>query len=161
MWSVSRERDTFEGAERDLTRILGAWGISSTVLGSVIWGIGVGTGRPNVMRFGRQSAMWGVVDLAIAGGGAISRRRRGVLSPEEQQRKARSLRTLLLVNAAADVGYIALGATVLRRTRPRAEANGGTWWGMGPGDGVAIIVQGAFLLGLDTAFAVHVTRLRP
>ena len=161
MWTVSRERDTFEDAERDLTRILAAWGTSSTVLGSVLWGIGAQTGQPNVMRFGRQSVMWGVVDLAIAGGGAISRRRRGVLSPEEQQRKARSLRTLLLVNAAADVGYIALGATVLRRTRPRAEANGGTWWGMGPGDGVAIIVQGVFLLGLDTAFAVHVTRLRP
>jgi len=160
MLTVSRERDTFEAVERDLTRILAAWGAASTVLGSVVWGVGAGTGRPNVMRFGRQSAMWGLGDLAIATGGLLSRRRRGPVSDEDAPSRARSLKTLLVVNAGADVGYIALGTAVLRRTTPRAEADGRSWWGMGPGDGVAIIVQGAFLLVLDASFALRLTRAR-
>jgi hypothetical protein len=159
--TVSRLRDAFEGAERDLTRILAVWGASSTVLGSVVWGVGARTDRANVMRFGRQSAMWGAVDLAIAMGGLLSRRRRGPVSDEEAPDRARSLRTLLLVNAGADIGYMALGAVVLRRTTPPAAADRRSWRGMGPGDGVAIIVQGAFLLVLDSAFALTLTRARP
>jgi hypothetical protein len=49
------------------------------------------------------------------------------------------LRRILLVNCAADLGYLALGAAAMRRG-----------W---RGDGAAIVVQGAFLLALDSHFA--------
>lgn len=154
------QRD-LEAVEERLTSILLGWGAVSTVLGSALWVAGWGSERRELLRFGRQTAFWGATDAAIALAGARARRRRGTLNDEEATKQAKRLLVILGVNAAADVGYIALGTTVLRRTRTRAEANGGTWRGMGPGDGAAIIVQGAFLLGLDTAFAVHVTRLQP
>ena len=47
---------------------------------------------------------------------------------------------MLLVNAWLDVGYLATGAWLVRRTRWR-------------GDGAAVVVQGAFLLWLDSTAA--------
>jgi hypothetical protein len=83
--------------------------------------------------FGRQTLVWGAVDGAIAGAGA---RRRASKGPTDPSR----LRRVLLVNAALDVGYVAAGAELVRR---------GRW----PGDGLAVVVQGAFLLVLDSAAA--------
>ena len=50
------------------------------------------------------------------------------------------LRRVLLVNAGLDVGYLAVGAALVRHGRWR-------------GDGWAVVVQGAFLLVLDSAAA--------
>jgi hypothetical protein len=47
---------------------------------------------------------------------------------------------VLLLNAGLDVGYLAAGAWLVRRTRWR-------------GDGLAVLVQGAFLLVLDSGAA--------
>ena len=98
--------------------------------------------------FGRQTAAWGVVDALIAGAGVLSRRHRGPLSGDEADKKIRSLRTLLLVNAAADVGYIAGGALLIARGR-----RGRKTLRMSAGDGAAIAIQGAFLLVLDLSQA--------
>jgi hypothetical protein len=84
----------------------------------------------------------------IAGAGTISRRRRGTLDADGLHRQSKRLRALLLVNAAADVAYVAGGAAIAVR-----GFRGRTTWRMGAGDGVGIIVQGAFLLVLDTTFA--------
>jgi hypothetical protein len=55
------------------------------------------------------------------------------------------LRTVLLVNAGLDVGYVAGGVAMARRGRP--------------GDGLAIAGQGLFLLWLDLRHAGRVGRL--
>lgn len=142
------ERDELEGYEREITTLLSVWAAGSVLKGGAIALLGKRTGREQWTRFGRQTAMWGAVDALIAGAGALSRSRRGDLTPEEVDAEARKLRRLLLINAAADVVYIAGGAHIAVRAGRR-----GTSFRMGRGDGIAILIQGAFLLALDTTYA--------
>jgi hypothetical protein len=60
-----------------------------------------------------------------------------------QEAERVKLRRVLLVNVAADVGYLALGAPLSRDSRPHVA-----------GAGVAILLQGAFLLLHDSIHAV-------
>ena len=83
---------------------------------------------PRTRGFGRQTAAWGAVDGAIAYVGARNRADPG------------RLRRVMLVNAGLDVGYLAAGTWLVQRPRWR-------------GDGAAVLLQGAFLLVLDTAAA--------
>jgi hypothetical protein len=55
------------------------------------------------------------------------------------------LRRVLLLNAGLDVGYLAAGAALV--LAPAARARGLR------GDGLAVLVQGGFLLVLDTVAA--------
>jgi hypothetical protein len=142
------DRDELEGYEREISTLLTIWGVGSVVKGGVIALIGKRTGRRQWLTFGRQTAMWGAVDALIAGAGALSRSRRGELTDEEVEFERVKLRTLLLLNAAADVVYIAGGAHIAVRA-----GSSGTSFRMTRGDGVAIIVQGAFLLALDATYA--------
>lgn len=138
------------------------------VLGSALWVTGEITQRRHLIRFGRQNAMWGAVDAAIAIAGRRSRHRRGPLSAAETARKARTLQWTLVANAVADVAYVGAGAHILKRTiTTRSESRGSatqtveaTFRGMGSGDGAAIILQGGFLLVLDTVFAARVRHAR-
>jgi hypothetical protein len=99
-----------------------------------------------ISAFGQQSASWGAINVAIAGFGFWRSRQ----SPVDLQR----LRTILLINAALDVGYMAVGAVMIGsvrgRTDPHATAR--------RGHGAAIIVQGAGLGAIDTVFAVAASR---
>lgn len=113
--------------EEQLTRVLGGWAAGSTALGAAL------LVDPRTRGFGRQTLVWGAVDGAIAYAGAWRRGRSGPTDPAR-------LRRVLLVNAGLDVGYLAVGAWLVRRTRWR-------------GDGAAVLVQGAFLLGLDATAA--------
>jgi hypothetical protein len=115
--------------EEDLTRVLSGWAVGSVAAGAVL------SVFPRTRGFGRQTAAWGAVDGAIAYAGVRGRDRKG---PTERRR----LRTVLLVNAGRDVGYLALGARLRRSERWR-------------GDGLAVLVQGAFLLLLDTTAAAR------
>jgi hypothetical protein len=110
-----------------LTKTLGAWSVASVAGGAALWA----TGDSRTARhFGRQTFAWGAIDGAIALFGATRP------APDPAR-----LRRILLVNCAADLGYLALGAAAMRRG-----------W---RGDGAAIVVQGAFLLALDSHFAYH------
>ena len=142
------DRDELEGYEREISTLLTVWGVGSVVKGGVIALLGKRTGRRQWMTFGRQTAMWGVVDALIAGAGTLSRSRRGELTQEQVDAEARKLRTLLLINAAADVVYIAGGAHIAVRA-----GREGTSFRMTRGDGLAILIQGAFLLALDATYA--------
>ena len=113
--------------ETRLTTVLGSWAAGSVAVGAVL------AARPATRGFGRQTAAWGAIDGAIAAVGARNRRRRGPTDPAR-------LRRVLLVNAGLDVGYLAVGAALLRSARWR-------------GDGAAVLVQGAFLLALDATAA--------
>lgn len=121
--------------ERALVRTTVGWGLASSVVGLVV----AGSRDPWRTAFGRQTAGWGVVDLAIAlAANRHQERRMGrLLDPWAAEALAAervSLRTVLVVNAVADVGYVALGMVLARDARPRVA-----------GAGAAIIVQGAFL----------------
>ena len=119
--------------EERLTRVLAGWAAGSVALGGVL------LADPRSRAFGRQMLLWGAVDGAIAAAGALSRRRRGPTDPAR-------LRRVLLVNAGLDVGYLAAGTWLLRGGRLRGAPH--------RGDGAAVVVQGAFLLVLDTAAAL-------
>lgn len=115
--------------EQQLTRALGGWATASTAAGALLC-------LPRRTRgFGRQTLAWGAVDGAIAWAG---RRRRAANGPTDPAR----LRRVLLVNVGLDVGYLALAAALLRTARWR-------------GDGYAVLVQGGFLLLLDSAAAAR------
>lgn len=101
---------------------------------------------------GVQALLWGAVDAAIALFGLVSlrreKRRPDADSPETRARETRRLRRLLLINAGLDVLYIVGGTVVLTRfTTDFAHGNG-----------VGIIVQGAFLLLFDLFYALRVAR---
>ena len=148
-------QDELESVERALTNILLTWGIASTTAGSAIAVRGSRSQRPQLMRFGRQTAMWGAIDGLIAGAGIRSRRGRGELSPQQVEVKARNLRRLLMVNAVADIGYVIGGAVIAGR-----GLTGRSTFRMSGGDGVAIVIQGGFLLVLDSYFAKRVAQAR-
>jgi hypothetical protein len=110
-------------------------------------GVGVGTvlalgGRTAGQRsFGQQTAAWGAIDLAIAGLGAARRP-----APPTAER----LRTVLLVNAALDVAYVAAGAHVAYH---RPSLRGRVEPDQALGHGAAVVVQGALLFALDLLHA--------
>ena len=125
-----------------LTRALAAWSVGSIAVGALVLLRRPGT---RATGFARQSIAWGAVDLAIAG---LSLRRRDPVADEAAQ--ARSLRRLLLVNAALDVGYVSTCVLLWRAGRLRGRDS--------TGDGAGVVLQGAFLLVLDAACA---SALRP
>ena len=142
------DRTDLEAAERQITTLLSVWAAGSVIKGGAIALMGKRTGRRQWVTFGRQTAMWGAVDALIAGAGALSRSRRGELTQEQVDAEARKLRNLLLINAAADVVYIAGGAHIAYHA-----GREGTSFRMTRGDGLAIVIQGAFLLALDATYA--------
>ena len=99
--------------------------------------------------FGRQQVGWAAVDVAIVVGVDALRRRRmrrlgNAYAPSAVAREGRTLRRVLLANAAADVGYVVLGATLWWRRRDRPAAAGA---------GAGIVVQGTFLFLQDAHHA--------
>ena len=118
--------------EEDLTRRLAQWAAGSVMVGLAL------SASPPTRGFGRQTAAWGAVDGAIAYAGI---RRRAISGPTDPRR----LRRILLLNAGADVGYLLVALTLLRRPRWR-------------GDALAVLVQGGFLLVLDAGAAARISR---
>ena len=84
----------------------------------------------------------------------MTRRKRGVLSDVQAEREIRKLRNLLVINALADVGYIAGGIAIAARSR-----RGMSSLRMGAGDGAAIGIQGTFLLVLDVSQAMRLRKI--
>jgi len=103
--------------------------------------------------FGAQAAGWGVINAGIGLFGL-----RGARSKADQpqnhtrskQREARrSLRKILLINSALDVGYIAGGLAVARTKGRESDIWRGSGW--------SIVVQGGFLLLFDLIHALLLT----
>ena len=110
---------------------------------SVAVGLALAVRRdPWWLAFGLQNAGWGVVDLGIVAALTLTQNRQlrrlaDPYAPAELERRRRRLQTVLLINVAADAGYV-LGGLALCRRRPERPAAAGA--------GAAIVVQGAFLL---------------
>lgn len=150
------------GEERRLTGLLGAWAVVSVVGGGALARRGDRAGRPTVAAFGRQNALWGAVDGVIAVAGVAARRRRLSRLPETDRSAAadderRRLRRILVVNAGLDLAYLA-GGSALVLGYDRIDARFPGRGSQAVGNGLAVVLQGSFLLVLDTVFA---RRLRP
>jgi hypothetical protein len=135
--------------ERALAQTTVAWGLVSVIAGVAL---AATTRDPWRRSFALQTAGWGAVDLGIAALSSRLQDRRmrklpDAYAPAALEAERAKLRRVLLVNAGADVGYVALGVGLARDARPRVA-----------GTGVAIVLQGAFLLVHDS---IHAAGARP
>lgn len=131
--------------QRRALRPLLAWGVGSTVIGTLLLPL-AGFWR----HFGIQAASWGLIDALLA----IAGRRRAVvraealanhsLDEDAANRDAERFQQILRFNAGLDVLYIAAGLLTARRFRGRPDR---------VGLGVGIAVQGLFLLIYDALLA--------
>lgn len=134
--------------EKTLTKTLVGWAAANIGAGTTLAVTTRESEDSLVHQFGRQSAAWGAVNAAIAGFGLLAQHRRGILSADESENQVHKLRRLLVINAVADIGYVAGGVFLVARGRRNQKT-----LRMGAGDGAAIVVQGMFLLALDVSQA--------
>ncbi len=140
---------TLSAEEQRLTSILATWAAASVVIGGAAWAVGSMQQKKHLVGFGRQTFMWGAIDGAIAVAGlAGARKREPFTSDDEVQAHRAKLRRILLINAVADVAYIAAGGAIMARDRQSRRLVG-----MNASDGAAIALQGKFLLALDVVMA--------
>lgn len=135
-----------------LAKVLGGWSALSIVTGVGCALVGWRRSNPVLSGLGRQSVAWGAVDGAIAAFGARHAGEDRTGAAADPVARARRLQKVLAVNAALDVGYLALGTRLARR-RPKRSDGTGLRTRDTRGDGLAVLGQGAFLLALDTAYA--------
>jgi hypothetical protein len=125
--------------ERVLLLTVGAWGLASVLAGAALWRSGRARPGTLLVGIGRQAAIWGAVDLAVAGFGA----RRSPAAPEtdaDARRRSARMAAITGANAVADVAYLAGAVAALRRPARRA-------------DGAGALAQAAFLLVVDARHA--------
>ena len=134
--------------QQRISRHLLVWSALSVIVGTPLL-----FGTPFWRGVGLQGLVWGGIDAAIAGFGLVALRRKRARpdtdAPAVLAQETRTLRRLLLINAGLDVLYVA-GGTVVLTQFVTAFARG---------NGVGIVVQGAFLLLFDTFYAVRANRV--
>lgn len=119
---------------------LWAWGLASCLAG-----LPQLLSRNRVLRqAGLQAVAWGAIDALLAGLGRRGARRSSARGATDGPRQARRFRTILLVNAGLDLGYIAGGLALIHRARGRPDR---------AGMGLGIVPQGLFLLCYDLLLA--------
>jgi hypothetical protein len=104
-----------------------------------MWRVGRRDGERTLGDAGRATVAWGLADAAVAGWGAWRERRDDAT---DAATRARTMALVTGVNALLDVGYVTAGAAMASRSRHR-------------GDGLAMAVQGSFLLYLDTRYSLE------
>ncbi len=119
--------------------VLGGWAVANLAGGSA----GALLAQDDAwMAFHASNAAWNVVNLGIAGAGAVGIRRRAQAGPDAAAAHAARLPRVLAINAGLDAGYMAAGATLWAVARARDEARLA-------GAGAALVLQGGWLLGFD------------
>jgi hypothetical protein len=119
------------------------WGIFSCILGFFLR-----LGGRFWKGLGNQFIAWGAIDAAIAIGGQIASNNRldqfeNPGKAEVKQKEAKSLGRLLWINAVLDVFYVL----------------GGLWWSKrDKGNGLGVLLQGAFLLIFDVYHALKLPK---
>lgn len=145
----AQEVATVEALSRDLRADqrahlwrVGAWGLANVAGGTALW---LGSDRPSGPRaFGLQSAAWGAINTGIAvvglasGPGEVTSDWAAALGAEN------GYADVLLVNLGLNVGYMAVGATLVA-VAGRGVSNPDAW----RGHGAALVFQGLGLLVLD------------
>lgn len=132
--------------QRSLARTTTGWAVASVAVGGIL----SSRRDPWWRAFGQQHLGWGAADLGIVAvahllQGRRMRRLANAYAPAALDRERRQLRRILRVSVVADAAYVVGGAALwqLRRPDPRVA-----------GAGVAIMLQGAFLL-LDDGLHVR------
>jgi hypothetical protein len=141
--AADQARDQLLDRQTTAMSVLGGWTLLSVGTGAGLWALG----RTSFVRaMGVQQVAWGGIDGLIAGlsyrGILADRRRSEPLAYWAQERG--KLRTILGVNVALDVAYLAVGASLLAFGRRESVR----------GVGAGILPQGAFLLVFDSAFLI-------
>lgn len=132
-----------ERIARSGTVVLGGWALAN--LGSGLIGQANSTGARQ--QFYRSNTIWGGVNLAIAGVGYISSRRKKIqsLSAAESFKKQGNIEKLFLFNAGLDLAYVAYGfyrkERALRYTGEKKDRLTGA--------GNSLLLQGGFLTLFD------------
>ncbi|OSZ79066.1 hypothetical protein CAP35_12690 [Chitinophagaceae bacterium IBVUCB1] len=130
-------------------KILGAWGAANIVGG--VTGALVATDK-EWQSFHTMNALWGVVNLSIAGMGYAGARKeaRENMSCDKMLSRYESGKRLFLINAGLDVIYIGSGMALA--SYADELDNPARWRGYGK----SIMMQGIFLVLFDgTMFALH------
>ncbi len=130
-------------------KILGAWGAANIVGG--VTGALVATDK-EWQSFHTMNALWGAVNLGIAGMGYLGARKEAKESMAcgTMLNRYESGKRLFLINAGLDVIYIGSGMAL---TSYADELDNPTRW---RGYGKSIMMQGVFLVIFDgTMFALH------
>ena len=123
---------------------VGAWGLANAVGGAVLVLATDRDADPGRWAFGLQSGAWGVVNVGIAavglasGPGEVTAEWATALGAEN------GYADVLLVNLGLNVGYVAVGGTLLA-VAGRGVSTPDAW----RGHGGALVLQGAGLLVLD------------
>lgn len=121
---------------RTLGRTLLAWAFSSLVVGLLLYLFSTSL----LQGIGLQAMLWGFIDVVIASFTLF----------KQQDDPASKLAKILLINVGLDVGYQAVGVILL------------LFFGQDPfiaGNGIGVIIQGAFLFILDLYFYRKMKRL--
>ncbi len=152
--AVEAAAQDFDAAQTSHLRRIGVWG-GANLIGGLALVLGTAQSRRSARwHFGAMSAGWGAVNVGIAAAGLLT------AGPPPTEPAAlldaeRQFHDILLFNLGLNVGYAAVGGTMLGAGY-RDVANAGRWRGFG----TALILQGAGLLVLDgIAFAASRTRL--
>ena len=114
---------------RRLGTALIVWSIASIISGIVLMFVPVSV----LQGIGLQAVLWGIIDAVIAVAGVL---RNMEMSAEKAAR-------FLRINAFLDIGYMLVGLVLIL-----------LFWvdALILGNGIGIIIQGAFLFGLDLFF---------
>lgn len=142
MWA-----DTLETQERlHLLRLL-VWAAASMLVGTALlaWLRAGNRHSPLLKHFAIQSAVWGVVDAALA---VVALR--GIVPRDIAS--ATRLDRMLWLNIGVDAGFVFVGITIVV-----------TAWQLGRrlglvGAGIGVVVQGAALALLDLMLAARISR---
>ncbi|MGB9597187.1 MAG: DUF6992 family protein [Candidatus Poribacteria bacterium] len=123
--------------QKKLTNRLLIWSGSSIVSGSIL----VFLENQFLKGFGIQAIIWGIIDafIALIGKYNIRKKSSSLTSSEQLVKEAGKLRRVLLINTFLDIFYVAFGAVL-------AFVSKDLFW---QGNGIGIVVQGAFLFFFD------------
>lgn len=131
-------REKLLNHQERIGQVLGFWALG--IIGVGIYQIT--TGKTFVRFMGYQNVAWGAIDGAIALYALWDRSRKHKADPEsiDWKRERDFFARILLINAGLDLLYISVGALLLTRSKD-------VCW---RGTGAVILVQGTFLLLLDS-----------
>ncbi len=130
-------------------KVLGTWGAVNTIAG--ISGA-IAADNKEWRHFHQMNAVWGVVNMSIAGLGYLGahRERNRELSADRALHRYESTKRLYLLNAGLDGLYIGTGAFLLSHSRNSDNPE------MYRGFGKSLLLQGIGLLAFDaTMFCAH------
>lgn len=121
---------------------LGGWAVGNFAVSGAMIGFSSGPER----HFHEMNIYWNVVNIGLAGLGILGSRKQKDRNVLETINAQHSTEKIYLLNAGLDVGYI-FGGLYLTELAHRTPAQFDRFTGFGQ----SIILQGGFLLVLDTA----------